>query len=320
MQYTTINGTDLKVSRLCLGTMHYGLPSMNEKEVFTQLDSFSQAGGVFLDTAHVYSDWEPGTKSRSEKCIGRYLKTQGTRSTFVISTKGGHPLPGGKQKPRLSSAELLTDLNESLAYLSTDYIDLYFLHRDDPSIPVGEILAFLESQVSAGTIRYYGCSNWSLGRIKQAQAYAASHNMQGFALNQVMWSLARINNDALSDPSILTMDEQTYTYQRETNLPTMAFSSQAKGYFTIRQNAQHLPPETQRIYSSPINDQIATVLQRYKAQTGCSATTVALRWLMEQPTTCIPIVSCDNPSQLQDVLAACDATVPVEILDQLPRW
>lgn len=320
MQYVSFPGTCLTVSALCLGTMHYGLPLMAEPDAFAQMDAFFSSGGTFIDTAHVYNDWIAGEVSRSEKIIGRYLRKIGIQKDITLSTKGGHPNLDGKNRPRLEPEMLLSDLKGSLANLGVETIDLYFLHRDDPSIPVGEILGVLEDQVMAGNIRYYGCSNWSLARMMRAQDYAQAHGMRGFSVNQIMWSLARINVSRLSDPTIVTMDGDTYAYHRAKNIPIMAFSSQAKGYFTLRLRGLEMPADTCGVYGNAVNDGIEDTLRRYQAQTGCSPTTVALRWMMERPIPCVPIVSCDNMEQLQDVLRACNASLPPGLLSQFPEW
>lgn len=89
MNYKQLTGTDLLVSGLCLGTVQFGA-SVGEKECFEQLDEFTDLGGNFLDTAHVYGDWLPGERARSERMIGKWMKQSGRRNHFVISTKGAH--------------------------------------------------------------------------------------------------------------------------------------------------------------------------------------------------------------------------------------
>ena len=159
--------TELSVAPLCLGTVNYG-SAMPEKEAIHQLSRYVELGGNFIDTAHIYGDWEPGMGPLSETAIGKWLKEFPERDRLVISTKGAHPRMQTMQIPRCSDAEIEEDLNSSLELLHTDYVDLYFLHRDDPRRPAGEIVEFLEKQVKAGKIRYYGCSNWKLSRDQPA--------------------------------------------------------------------------------------------------------------------------------------------------------
>ncbi len=109
---------------------------------------------------------------------------------------------------RACRAEIVSDLDSSLRNLRTDVIDLYWPHRDDVRArPVGEILETLNEQVQAGKIRYFGCSNWTAQRIREAQDHAAAHGLQGFAGDQMMWSLAVIDRSAIADTTIVGMDD-----------------------------------------------------------------------------------------------------------------
>lgn len=98
---------------------------MDSKASKHQLDIFFELGGNFIDTAHVYGDWVPGPKGRSEKIIGEWLKETGHRHDVIISTKGAHPVLSDMSS-RINPVEIKKDINESLEYLNTDYIDLYF--------------------------------------------------------------------------------------------------------------------------------------------------------------------------------------------------
>lgn len=144
MNYKQLTGTDLLVSNLCLGTVQFG-SAIGEKECFEQLDEFTDLGGNFLDTAHVYGDWLAGERARSERVIGKWLKQSGKRNNYVISTKGAHPRLDSMEVSRVSREAIMTDIEESLKCLGADTIDLYFLHRDDESVSVCEILDILEA-------------------------------------------------------------------------------------------------------------------------------------------------------------------------------
>src|SRR5258708_9428063 len=133
---------------------------------------------------------------------------------------------------RLSRAEIAHDVDESLEFLQTDSIDLYWLHRDDSAIPVGDILGSLNEQVAAGKIRYFGCSNWKISRIQAAVDYAASKNIQGFSANQPMWSLATPNLDQLSDKTLVAMDSDATAFHGRTGMAVIPYTSQAQGFFT----------------------------------------------------------------------------------------
>ncbi|MDD3243783.1 MAG: aldo/keto reductase, partial [Eubacteriales bacterium] len=186
MEKTILGASGLAVSRVCLGTAGYGA-AIPQAAALAQLDTYRELGGNFLDTARCYNDWIPGERHRSEKTLGKWMKARNCRGEMVLSTKGGHPPFENMHAPRLAPQELDADLEGSLRDLQTDYIDLYFLHRDDERRSVGDILEHLERKVREGKILHYGCSNWRLPRVLEAAAYAAAHGLQGFCCDQIMW-------------------------------------------------------------------------------------------------------------------------------------
>jgi aryl-alcohol dehydrogenase-like predicted oxidoreductase len=202
MKKRVIPNSGLCPSFLCLGTVPFG-STMSEKDSFGLLDAYLHLGGNFIDTANVYADWIPGEKSTSEKTIGKWLKSRQNRQQLIVATKGGHPDLNLLHVPRISKGNIIHDLHESLRHLQTDYIDLYWLHRDDPKVPVEEILMTLEEQVQSGKIKYYGCSNWTAFRIKEAQKVAASLGTKGFVASQPMWSLAVPNYEHMTDKTLV---------------------------------------------------------------------------------------------------------------------
>ena len=121
MKYKMLQSTDLKVSGICLGTVKYGT-DMAERDAWEQMDSFLDLGGNFLDTAHVYGDWTPGERAKSEHVIGRFLKNRGNRSRVIISTKGAHPYMETMGESRVKPECIRRDLEESLQALGTDEI------------------------------------------------------------------------------------------------------------------------------------------------------------------------------------------------------
>ena len=197
--------TDLSVSPICLGTVQYGT-RLSEQESIAQLDRYTGAGGNFIDTALVYGVWGPEGRPTSEPIIGKFLARSGKRNQLILSTKGAHPPFNAMSHSRMHPDLIAADLEQSLRHLGTDFIDLYFLHRDDPSVPVAEILGCLNELRRAGKIRYFGCSNWTLARIKQAELWAAGQGSAGFVCNQLLWSLAKINFSHFPDKTCVAMD------------------------------------------------------------------------------------------------------------------
>ncbi len=318
MKYVQIPGTELHVSQLCLGTAEIGA-QLSIPDALLLLDEYVRLGGSFIDTAHVYSDWIRGTKSTSEKTIGQWLKANGVRNQVMIGTKGGHPALSSMHVSRLSRAEIELDLAESREYLQTDVIDLYWLHRDDPAIPVAEIIDILNEQVAAGRIRCFGASNWTVARIRAANEYALRQRVQGFAANQPMWSLAAVNADALPDKTTVAMDADTLDYHRRTGLTAIPFSSQAHGFFDKLHNLGHsgVPSSDLRVYGSPANTARLARVEALAQKYSVSVNDIALAYLLSQPFVTIPIIGCKRVEHLRESMSAIELRLTPEELDYL---
>ena len=320
MKYRNIPHTDLYPSVLCLGALPFGV-SQSEKSAFALMDRFFEGGGNFLDTALVYGEWLPNGKGLSEKTVGKWVQAHRNRVDLVIGTKGAHPRLATMHIPRLSRDEIVSDLDESLRNLKTDYVDLYWLHRDDPNRPVGEILQTLNDQVRAGKIRCFGCSNWRVGRIREAQAYAVAHGLRGFAGNQLLWSLAVPNPAALWDPTMAAMDEETRQYHLESGMAAMAYTSQAKGFFS-KLNASSISELSESLRESYENEETLKRMSRLKKlsqELALPVGVLSLAYLVSQPFPTFPIAACSTMEQLTENLQAGDVELVSSIVDYLER-
>ena len=316
MKRVLLNNTDLYVSPLSIGTVNYGT-SIDSKDAKAQLDRFVELGGNFIDTAHVYGDWVPGPRGRSEKVIGEWLKETGLRKDVVISTKGAHPDISDTSISRVNPEAIEKDLNESLERLNTDYTDLYFLHRDNPDVPVGEVLDALEEARIAGKIRYYGCSNWALSRIIEAIEYARKQNISGFVCNQLMWSLADVNYNGIEDKTLVLMDRDTYEYHKKTGLNAMAYTAAAKGYFSKLQRREPLSQKISSRYDIPSNKKIFDELVKTANQLNAEIIQVELAFLMHQDFPSIPIVSFSSMEQLEQAMKSCELKLDENTVNKL---
>jgi aryl-alcohol dehydrogenase-like predicted oxidoreductase len=310
MKYIHIPGTDLHTSSICLGTGGLGSTN-NQQESFNLLDAFTEQGGNFLDTAKIYADWLPIERSISEKTIGAWMRQRGNRNRVIVATKGAHPDLAAMHIPRSSPGEIIADLDASLQHLGTDVIDLYWLHRDDPSRPEAEIVDTLNSQVTAGKIRYFGCSNWHAGRIQAAQAYAQAHGLMGFSGNQMLWSLAQVDMEAIPDKTLANMDAETYTYHKSSGMAAIPYSSQAGGLFNKMAEGSlgQMNAGIRSMYPALENEVRFTRLQQLAKDTGLSTTQMALGYLLSQPFPVIPIVGCRTQAQLNDSLSAAEVSL-----------
>lgn len=317
MELVRLSHSDLSVFPLCLGGGPLG-STLDRDASFRLLDAYLAAGGNFIDTAKVYADWLPIERSISEKTIGEWLRQRGNRARVVISTKGAHPDLAAMHIPRLSPAEINGDLLASLRHLGVETIDLYWLHRDDPARPVSEILETLARQVQTGKIRCFGCSNWKTERIREAQLYAAAHNLPGFTGNQMMWSLAAADPDRLADKTLALMDPAMFRFHLESGLAAVPYTSQAGGYFTKLAENRVGNPSGGRVtnsanpYDTPQNRSRLERIREIGEQTGFSITQIVLGYLRSQPFPTVPIVGPKTLVQLQDCLTAVEVQLSPE--------
>ncbi len=318
MRTTALPQTDLSPSAICLGSSNFG-NGIAPADAFQLLDAYVACGGNFIDTAAVYANWLPGEKNSSEKTIGRWLARSGQRSRIVLATKGAHPELATMHISRMSPAEIVDDLETSLRNLQTEWIDLYWLHRDDPTRPVAEILDTLHGQVLAGKIRYFGCSNWRVDRIAAAEAYAAQRGITGFVANQMRWSLAQIDPAAVGDPTTAAMDDETYAFHRRTGLAAIPYSSQAGGYFQKLAEGSEIRPGQQKTYGTANNRTRAARVQALAQETGYSVSQIVLVYLTNQPFATIPIVGCRTVAQVKDSMSAADIRLPIGQVAWLAR-
>ena len=314
MRYRRLQRTDLEVSAISLGCAEFG-GGTAEHDAFDLLDRYVDGGGNFIDTASFYGRWLGSSEKYSEAVIGRWMKARGKRASIVVGTKGGHPefSPGFETRPlihRLSRADIASDLDASLTHLGTDFIDVYWLHYDDPARPVVEMIDTLEEQVRAGKIRYYGCCNWSAARLKEAHAYCEKRGLRGFVASQVLWNLASHNRAALWVDGMQSMSIEMRTFLRESRIAAVPYSPQAGGFFSKAGRADFL--ENPRFgllraqYMNAESMRRAGRVAQFAQETGYEATQIALACLVNQPFPTVPIVGPRNAQQLSSCLAATD--------------
>lgn len=303
-------GTDLSVSRLCLGGNRLGA-QLDHAASCALLDAFATRGGNFIDTAHVYANWLPNIeRSCSEKTIGRWLTASGASEEFVIATKIGHPPLDDPTASRLDAASLRMDVEEALTNLGLPRLDLVYLHRDDPTRPADAILGVLEELRREGLIRYYGASNWSPSRLEQAQEAARRHGWPGFSANQPEWSLASRNPGSAPD-DLFAMDAAMLDWHVRNRIAAIPYSAQAKGYFDkLRLGA--LDDVTARGYDNEDNRARGVILNEIAARSNATPTQVALNLLIRGPLTTVPVIGPRNVAQLESSFASLSLTLPGE--------
>lgn len=298
-----------KTSVLCLGTVGLGF-DFSQKQSNEILDAYVELGGNFLDTARVYGDFAGGVCGISERAVGNWLAARRNREQIIVGTKGGHPELSAMNVGRLDRENLSDDIRRSLDDLMVDQVDIYWLHRDDVSRPVGEILETLNGFLQAGYTRFIGVSNWTTARIREANAYAAAHGTTGFCANQPQFSLAR--QEVMTDPTLYQMDREMYEFHVETGMPCVPFSSQAKGFFIKLHDGAEISDGAKRRFDSPGNRAIYARLLALSEETGYSVGALSLAYLTCNRFDIFPIVGVSRLSQVEFLREAGDARISLE--------
>ena len=306
-----VDGLDKPVSKLALGTARLDDESVKDL-AFDLFDCYAAHGGTVLDTGRIYGD--------SERLIGQWLAARGTREQMVVCTKGGHG--EGGLLPRHDFEQAIDgELAQSLASLGTDYIDVYYLHRDNPAVPVGPILECLNEHVAHGRVRALGASNWTYDRLDQAADYALEHGLTSFAAVSNHLSLA-VQAEPFY-PGLVEADAAGRRWHADTGIPLFPWSSQARGFFTGRYRSQGPPADadgfTKRmheVYCTEDNLERLRRAEQLGSEKGRSAVEIALAWVLHQPLNVVPIVGPLTPDELR----SCVRAASVELSPYETHW
>lgn len=313
MKTIQLPGIPFEVSQICLGCAYLGSREDDETS-YAILDTYYEAGGRFLNTAHEYGH------GLSERIIGRWLRDRGLRDQFLVTSKCGED----HAKPRsraMHPDELREDIDETLSRTGFDYVDFYLLHLDDPAVPVTDVVGTMEEIRRQGKIRYYGCSNWSVERMTEAAGYAAANDCRGFVMNEIEMNLTHRNTDNReSIPKWL--DDEYIAYHRKTGMPVAAYSPIANAVLTkyLRDGDTRAWTQYQVIgYENDYNFGIARRLDKLSRETGFSTTGLQLAFVLAQPYgfACFPILGARTVEQLKDSLMALSCPMTRDMIDYL---
>lgn len=310
MKYTQIG--ELKSSKILLGTDYYG-QTVDKNDAFRLMDLYRDRGGNHIDTAKIYSGGE------SERIIGEWIRTRGAYDV-IIATKGGHPRFDTMNVPRLSSAELTADLDESLARLGVDRIDLYWLHRDGLNVDCGEIIETLNSFIKQGKIRAFGASNWTAERIDAADRYASEHGLHGFCASQIKFSPAVTSPSFSDDPTLVEMDKHEFDFYKTSKLPVMAFAPQAKGFFSKMDigGEAGLSDKARERYLCPENLKRFDLIRELARKSNLPVAAVVCAVLTSvSETDVLPIIGGKTALQLSESLDGSDLVIDTDTVREL---
>jgi aryl-alcohol dehydrogenase-like predicted oxidoreductase len=299
--------SDLNVYPLCLGGNTFGWTA-NEQESFEVLDAYAAAGGNFIDSADAYSHWIPGNSGgESETILGNWMKARGNRDSIVIATKLGM-LPGFTA---LTADNIATAVDNSLRRLQTDYIDLYYAHKDDPDTDQLETMTAFDALVKAGKVRNIAASNYSADRLQSALDVADANGLTKFVALQNLYNLVERSayEGALRD------------VVARNNLVSLPYYSLAKGFLTgkyrVKGETESGRAAGAEVYLDTNGPKVLAAMDTVAAAHGVSLTTIALAWVAAQPTIATPIASARVVSQLPDLLAMSNVTLTAAEIDLL---
>lgn len=302
METSSIPGLSKPVARLVQGTVM--LSSQRLDEGFALLDAVFAQGGTTFDTAHGYGGGD------CERVLGRWVRERGLRDQVVVIGKGAHH---NQDRQRVTPYDITADLHDSLARQKTDYIDLYLLHRDDPSQPVGPIVEVLNEHKRAGKILAFGGSNWSVKRFQEANAYAAAHGLEGFAASSPNFSLAVqakepwVNCISISGPA--AAEERAWYAAQQT--PLFTWSSLAGGFFSGRFKRDNLASFTTYLdklavetYCTEDNFRRLDRVAELAAAKGMTIPQIATAYVVSVPLNIFALVGCNTGDEFRDNVAA----------------
>ncbi len=302
MRWVKLGSTGLDVSPICLGCMSYGIPergnhtwSLDEESSRPFFKQAIEAGINFFDTANVYSD---GT---SEEITGRALADYGNRDELVVATKVNGRMHKGPNGAGLSRKAILAEIDHSLRRLGMDYVDLYQIHRFDPTVPVEETMEALHDVVQSGKARYLGASSMYAWQFAKMQHTAEINGWTPFVTMQDHYNLLYREEEREMLP--LCVDQ---------GVGAIPWSPLARGRLTRDWDATTARSETDEFGRSLYKErdkQIVDAVAKVAADRGITRAQVALAWLARHPAVDAPIIGATKPEHLADAVASVDVTL-----------
>lgn len=317
MNIQKIQGLDAELAPIMIGTSSAlftdsttpWIPTnLSEEEQFAVVDKLWDMGLHCFDCAAGYG----------ENALGKYLASRGRTNEAVILTKGCHPNPYRK---RLTPYDLLSDFHDSLAKLKRDYIDIYMLHRDDPEVPVSEIIPVLDGLKREGKLRIFGASNWSIDRIREANAFAEANGMEPFRAVSPHYSLAHQIADPWGGGISITGPEhaEDRAWLIENQMPVFAYSSMSGGFISgmfrsdDREGAlKFLTPPAKKGYYADENFERLARAEQLAEKYGVSVAQVSMAWLFRQDLQVIPLQGGENAQMYRQTLEAAELALSAE--------
>ena len=307
MKYVKLGNSGLDVSKICLGCMSFGESGMGTHawtETSRQFMKKSLDAGInFFDTANVYS---LGT---SEEFVGRALRDFALRDEVVVATKVHGTMRKGRNAAGLSRKAIMTEVDHSLRRLGTDYIDLYQIHRFDPTTPIEETMEALHDVVKAGKARYIGASSMWAWQFSKAQYVAEQHGWTKFISMQNHYNL--LNREEEREMMPLCVDQ---------GVGVIPWSPLARGRLTRDWDDATSRSETDEFGKGLYKPEDQVIVKRVAEvarELGAPRAQVALAWVLSKSFVTSPIVGATKDAHIDDAIAACDLQLSAEHIARL---
>ena len=284
--------TNLEVSPICLGGNVFGW-SANQDESFAVLDAFVEAGGNFIDTADVYSEWVEGhVGGESETILGEWMAARGNRPQIILATK----VAMLSTRPGLSRANIMAAVDDSLRRLQTDYIDLYYAHQDDKTTALEETLGAFDELVKAGKVRNIGASNYDGARLREASQVSKENGFAEYSVLQNRYNL--VDREEYESDAAIALAELGFS--------CVPFYGIAVGFLTGKYqpgvDVESARAEGAKRYFRDANWATLAKVSKLARGHGVSEAAIALAWLRAQPTVGVPIASARTVAQVAELM------------------
>ncbi|MHB8465561.1 MAG: aldo/keto reductase, partial [Acidimicrobiales bacterium] len=311
MQYRTLGRTGVKVSNLCLGAMMFGaFGNRDHDECVGIIDAALDAGINFIDTADVYSAGE------SEQIVGKAL-AGGKREQVVLATKAHGPMGEDRNMQGNSRRWLVQECENSLRRLGTDYIDLYQIHRPDPSCDIDETLAALSDLIHAGKVRYIGSSTFPAHEIVEAQWTAERRGRERFVCEQPPYSLL-----------VRSIEADVLPTCKKYGMGVIPWSPLAGGWLSGRYRKGTDAPESRRARLMPqrfdvalpenqLKFEAADALGAVAEEAGLSLINMAIGFVLAHPAVTAAIIGPRTMEQWKGQADAGDVVLGADVLDKI---
>ena len=307
MRYSDAFGE--KASKMILGTAYFG-DGISREDAFSIMDKFREMGGTHIDTARLYAN------GVSEEIVADWIRDRNASEMHVF-TKGASYDPDAGEASRVTRKDIVSDLEKSLKALKTDSIEFYWLHRDDRVIEPCEITEIMNSLIKEGKIRKYGASNWESNRIKAVNDYAQKHSLTGFSASQIRFNPAYCLGER---GGLVGMDKGEFEFYKKAEMPVVAYSSQAKGFFSkvAEQGVEALSEKPRKRYLCEENLKKVEIMKELSEKYGCSVGGIVCGAMcsINCPDT-FPVIGGSRVLQIEDSMSGADVVLSDEELKSI---